>query len=111
MSATVLASDRTGQAIQAVAWGAVAEVGFAAGASTQTAPGVIGTDTTVLRLTTDADCWVRIGSGAGLDANLQTRLPAGAVDYIKVPGGLEAPCVAVRGVTGAGTLNITQCRG
>jgi hypothetical protein len=111
MSATILATDRTGQAIQAVAWGEVAELAFAAGSTLQTAVGVIESDTAVLRLTTDVDCWVRIGSGAGLDANGQTKLPAGAVDYIKLPVGLAQPCVAVRGVVGGGTLNITQCRG
>lgn len=107
MTTTTLAQDRFGLAIQALAAGTVENLAFTAGSSTQSAALVV--DTQVVRLCSDVDVWVKIGDNPTADATLGVRLPAGVVEYFRVPPGVSGPKVAARGIAAGGTLNIVQC--
>ena len=100
---TTLAQDRFAHAIQALAIGTSVDVVLSTGASAATSTGV-GSGTSVVRLASDVDCWVAIGS-APVAASGGLRLWGGTAEYFAV---LPGDKVAGRSVATAGTLNVVE---
>lgn len=101
---STLAQDRHGHPIQSLRPGAVQNVAFTAGASAASA--LFTPDARTVRLLADQDCWVKVGAAAVAGAGDSTRLTAFDKEYFTV---LPGDVVAVRGVSGSGSLNITEC--
>lgn len=106
MTVTTLAEDRFARPIQALGWGTVENLAFTSGASAPSA--ALASETTVVRLCADVDVWVLFGAAPVAAAATSVRLPAGAIEYVRVPPGIVAK-VAALGVAASGTLSIVQC--
>lgn len=106
MTQTLLAKDRFNHAIQCVAPSVVQNISFTNTGSTATANN-LNPNTVVVRLMSTVDCYVSIGLAASVSATTGSMyLPSMSPEYFRVTGlGFK---VAARGVSGIGTLNVTE---
>jgi len=89
------------QVFQAIYIGSSQEVAIGA---TSTQSSAVGPNTSIVRLVSDADCYVAIGSNPTAAAG-GCLLSAGLTEYFACDGGDK---VAVIQKSAAGTLNITE---
>lgn len=106
MTQTLLAKDRFNHAIQCVAPSVVQNISFTNTGSTSTGND-LNANTVVVRLMSTVDCYVSIGLAASVSATTGSMyLPSMSPEYFRVTGlGFR---VAARGVSGVGTLNVTE---
>lgn len=107
MAKTTLAQDAFAHPIQALGWGTVENLAFTSGASAQSVE--LSSETRVVRLCADVDVWVVIAADPTASSTAGVRLPAGAVEYVRIPPTMATPKVAARGIAASGTLNVVQC--
>lgn len=107
MTTTTIAEDRLARPIQAVALGTSQDIAVASGASVSGA--ALSRDTRVVRLCATVDVRVKIGL-AVTAVSTDAFLPAGAVEYLRVPQEDGACTVAAWGVSAAGVLNVCEGR-
>lgn len=109
MTQTWLAKDRYNHAIQCVAPGASHDITVTSGAST--VGSVIPRTSSVVRVVATVDVRIAIGPAATVAAGAaDLLLPAGAVEYFRVPHELDAGAgvaLAARGESAGGKCNVT----
>lgn len=114
MTATYLAKDRFSHAIQALLPSMSQNVAYTSASSTP-ATSAFDPNTVCIRLVATADCYVSIGLAATVSASAGSMfLPAGAVEYFRVPeAAINIPTsltykLGVMAANIAGTLNVTE---
>lgn len=95
--------DDNGNAIQANGQGLVQNVSYTGTAGQSAA---VGTGTTLVRLCASTLCWYLLGANPTATTSNGSRLPADAVDFVKIQPGHK---ISVIRDASSGSLNITEC--
>jgi hypothetical protein len=97
-------NDPRGQVFQAFDPGTSQALAVGATSAACTA---LGTNTTIVRLFSTVDCFIKIGASPTAVANTSMFLPGGFIEYYDIPYD-SAPQIAAISASGSGTLYITE---
>lgn len=98
-------SDSDGHKFQAIVTGGTSQSVAVSGSSTQSS--AFQAATTVVRVYSTTDCFLKFGTNPTAVANTSIFLPAGVIDYLGVPQN-QSYKVAVLQSTASGTLYVTE---